>query len=149
MESFSIGTAVKPFIEFTATLTNPLYPYTFSSMDTEAMMESDTPAQKMDRIHRLLKDNFRVVHDLAEFYKLFCDPTRIQILLALGAGELCVGDIATLLDMSQSAISHQLRLLSRTRLIKSRKLGKHVYYTLNDRHIKTLLSLGFEHIQES
>jgi len=112
-------------------------------------MESDTPAQKMDRIHRLLKDNFRVVHDLAEFYKLFCDPTRIQILLALGAGELCVGDIATLLDMSQSAISHQLRLLSRTRLIKSRKLGKHVYYTLNDRHIKTLLSLGFEHIQES
>jgi len=99
-------------------------------------------------IRKLMPDNERILNDLADFFKLFCDPTRIKILFALGASELCVSDIAALLEMNHSAISHQLRLLNRSRLIKSRKSGKLVYYSLNDRHIKQVLAQGFEHINE-
>ncbi len=103
---------------------------------------------KIGRIKELLPADERVADELADFFKLFGDPTRIKILFALGASELCVGDIAELLAMNHSAISHQLRLLSRSRLIKSRKTGKHVYYSLSDKHIKNVLAQGFEHLQE-
>ncbi|MBN2297936.1 MAG: winged helix-turn-helix transcriptional regulator [Deltaproteobacteria bacterium] len=102
----------------------------------------------VNNIRELMPDNDRILHDLADFFKLFGDPTRIKILFALGASELCVSDIAALLNMNHSAISHQLRLLNRSRLIKSRKSGKLVYYSLNDRHIKQVLAQGFEHINE-
>ena len=74
--------------------------------------------------------------DLAEFFKVFGDETRIKILNALFSSEMCVCDIAALLDMNQSAISHQLRKLKQARLVKSRRDGKVVYYSLNDEHIE-------------
>lgn len=84
----------------------------------------------------------------SDFFKAFSDKTRLRILTALVAGELCVCDIASLLEMSQSAISHQLRFLKQARLVKSRKSGKTVYYALCDDHIQTILAQGIAHVQE-
>ena len=81
--------------------------------------------------------------DLAEFFRIFGDATRIRILYVLMCSEMCVCDIATLLGMTQSAISHQLRVL-----VKSRREGKSIFYSLADGHIKTILSQGIEHINE-
>lgn len=85
---------------------------------------------------------------LAEFFKVFGDATRIKILYALSHEEMCVCDISMLLDMSQSAISHQLKVLRHGRLVKQRKDGKVVYYSLNDDHISKVLGQGLEHILE-
>ena len=85
---------------------------------------------------------------LAELFKMFAEPTRIKILFVLTKGELCVGDIAQVLDMSQSSISHQLRVLKQSRLVKFRREGKTIFYSLCDDHVKTMLSQGFEHISE-
>lgn len=84
----------------------------------------------------------------SDFFKVFSDKTRLRILTALVSAELCVCDIATLLGMSQSAISHQLRFLKQARLVKSRKNGKTVYYALCDDHIQTILAQGIAHVQE-
>ena len=86
------------------------------------------------------------LYDLAELFKMFGDSTRISILCALFDRELCVGDIATALNMTQSAISHQLRLLKTAGLVRSRKAGKTVYYTLDDGHVHDIFALGLEHI---
>ncbi len=85
---------------------------------------------------------------MSDFFKAFSDRTRLRILTALSAQELCVCDIASLLGMSQSAISHQLRFLKQARLVKSRKSGKTVYYALCDDHIQTILAQGITHVQE-
>lgn len=89
-----------------------------------------------------------ILYGLAELFKVFGDPTRIRILYALSAEELCVCDIAAVLNMSQSAISHQLRVLKQSRLVKFRRDGKTVYYSLADSHVKTILDQGLEHVQE-
>ena len=89
-----------------------------------------------------------VLYDLAELFKVFGDSTRIKILYALFQSELCVGDIAQLLRMSQSAISHQLRVLKQTQLVKYRRDGKTVPYSLADSHVTTILNQGLEHIEE-
>ncbi len=86
--------------------------------------------------------------DLAEFFKVFGDTTRIKILTALSAAELCVCDLAVLLNMTQSAVSHQLRLLKQARLVKYRKSGKIVYYSLDDAHVNTILDQGHHHLAE-
>ena len=86
--------------------------------------------------------------DLAEFFKVFGDSTRIKILYVLSQSEMCVCDIATLLQMGQSAISHQLRVLKQMRLVKFRRDGKTVFYSLSDGHIQTILAQGMEHINE-
>lgn len=86
--------------------------------------------------------------DLAELFKVFGDSTRIKILYALKQAELCVCDLSSLLSMSQTAISHQLRVLKLSKLIKSRKDGKNVFYSLDDSHVDDILSLGEEHISE-
>ena len=83
-----------------------------------------------------------------DFFKDFSDKTRLRILTALVTGELCVCDIAALLGMSQSAISHQLRFLKQARLVRSRKNGKTVYYALCDDHIQIILAQGIAHVQE-
>ncbi|MCI8454518.1 MAG: helix-turn-helix transcriptional regulator [Lachnospiraceae bacterium] len=85
---------------------------------------------------------------LAEFFRIFGDSTRIRILCALSQSELCVCDIASLLGMGQSAISHQLRILKQMRLVKFRRDGKSVLYSLADSHIETILAQGMEHIGE-
>lgn len=95
---------------------------------------------------RMLKDE--TVIALAEFYKVFGDPTRLNILYALSISEMCVCDLAALLSMSQSAISHQLKVLRQTRLIKYRKDGKVVYYTLDDDHIRQVFDQGLAHVNE-
>ena len=87
-------------------------------------------------------------HLLADLYKVFGDPTRIRILYALSGGELCVCDIAELLGMTQSAISHQLRVLKQSALVKFRRDGKTVYYSLADTHVATILAQGLDHVQE-
>lgn len=86
--------------------------------------------------------------DLAEFFKVFGDSTRIKILYVLSQSEMCVCDIANLLQMGQSAISHQLRVLKQMRLVKFRRDGKTVFYSLADSHIETILAQGMEHIGE-
>lgn len=84
--------------------------------------------------------------ELAETFKILADPTRIKILHALSKRELCVCDIAAVVKMGQSAVSHQLRLLRGSRLVKYRRDGKMVWYSLDDEHISSLLSQGIEHI---
>lgn len=85
---------------------------------------------------------------VSELYKIFGDLTRIKILNALDAVELCVCDLAHLLDMTNSAISHQLAVLKKYNLVKARKEGKIVYYSLSDSHVKTIIGTGLEHIRE-
>ncbi|MBE6906296.1 ArsR/SmtB family transcription factor [Marasmitruncus massiliensis] len=89
-----------------------------------------------------------LLYDLAELYKIFGDSTRIKILYVLLEAEMCVCDIAQLLNMSQSAISHQLRVLKQSRLVKFRRDGKIVFYSLADGHVRTIISQGMEHITE-
>lgn len=88
------------------------------------------------------------LYRLAELFKIFGDPTRIRILYALSASELCVCDIAQLLGMSQSAISHQLRVLKQSHLVKFRREGKTIFYSLADTHVSTILNQGLEHVEE-
>ena len=86
--------------------------------------------------------------DLAELFKIFGDSTRIKILYLLFESELCVCDIAQMLQMTQSAISHQLRVLKQMDLVKNRREGKTIFYSLADSHIVTILSQGLDHIEE-
>lgn len=86
--------------------------------------------------------------DLAELFKVFGDSTRIRILYLLFESEMCVCDIAQLLGMTQSAISHQLRALKNVRLVKARREGKTVFYSLADDHVKTIINQGLEHVRE-
>jgi len=88
------------------------------------------------------------LYDLAELFKVFGDTTRIKILWALAEAEMCVCDIAVLINMTQSAISHQLRVLKQARLVKNRKKGKVVYYSLDDAHVKQIFEQGLIHIDE-
>lgn len=88
------------------------------------------------------------LYDLAELFKVFGDSTRIKILYVLFENEMCVYDIANILNMTQSAISHQLRVLKQNRLVRYRKEGKTVLYTLADEHVFTILSQGIEHVEE-
>lgn len=85
---------------------------------------------------------------LAELFKTFGDPTRIRILFVLSCGEVCVNDLADILAMTASAISHQLRLLKQARLVKNRREGKLIYYSLDDDHVRSMFAQGLEHIQE-
>lgn len=88
------------------------------------------------------------LYDLAELFKVFGDSTRIKILYVLFESEMCVCDIANLLHISQSAISHQLRVLKQNRLVKYRREGKTIFYSLNDSHIQAIMNQGMEHISE-
>ena len=88
------------------------------------------------------------LYDLAELFKVFGDSTRIRILTVLFGEEMCVCDIAEALQMNQSAVSHQLKILKNAKLIKNRREGKQVYYALADDHVSTILAMGLEHIEE-
>ena len=87
-------------------------------------------------------------YKLANLYKMFADNTRVQILWALSREEMCVCDLAVLLDMTKSAISHQLKSLRLSNLVKFRKHGQIVYYSLSDNHVTAILEMGFEHVRE-
>ncbi len=89
-----------------------------------------------------------IIYDLADLFKIFSDSTRLKILCALFDGELSVSEITNLTDVSQTAVSHQLRILKQNHLVKYRRNGKQVLYDLADDHIKSIINLGTEHIEE-
>ena len=104
-----------------------------------------------DDIVKKVKASFpkdEMIFDLADFYKIFGDTTRVKILYALDKSELCVCDISALLGMSVSAVSHQLRTLRESDLVRTNRQGKVVYYSLADEHVKSILECGLEHILE-
>lgn len=87
--------------------------------------------------------------ELADFFKVMADPTRLRILWALDMGEICVCELAELLDMTVSAISHQLKALREAKLVKARRQGKHIYYSLDDQHVAQVFETAIEHLQHS
>lgn len=114
-----------------------------------------TPCCQEETVHEDAVESVRtqlppdeLLYDLAELFKIFGDSTRIKILYALLERELCVCDIAKLMDVTQSAVSHQLRVLKSSKLVKFRRDGKTVYYSLADEHVIRILSQGMEHIEE-
>ncbi len=108
---------------------------TFVHEDTVAAVAAAMPDEDM-------------LADVAELFKVFGDTTRTRILSALFEAELCVCDIASLLNMTKSAVSHQLRILRQTKIVKNRKSGKEVYYSLDDRHIAEIFKTALEHLSE-
>ena len=118
-------------------------------------MEKKLPACESTIIHKEVVEEIKTkipeeegFYELGDFFKLWVDSTRIKILSALFHSEMCVCDIASLFDMTQSAISHQLRVLKQGRLVKYRKSGKVVYYSLDDEHVKEIVEQGLNHITE-
>lgn len=101
----------------------------------------------IDKVNQEMPEE-EILYDLAELFKIFGDSTRIKILYVLLEAEMCVCDIAQLLNMNQSAISHQLRVLKQSQLVKFRREGKTVFYSLEDGHVRTILSQGMEHLAE-
>ena len=101
----------------------------------------------VEKVEKVLPEEQELL-ELSEFFKVFGDSTRIKMLYVLMCGEICVCDLAQTLNMTQSAISHQLRTLKQMDLVRNRREGKTVFYSLADGHIKTILSQGLDHIEE-
>ena len=104
-----------------------------------------------EEIVRKVKENQpedEYLYDLSELFKIFGDSTRIKILYSLFETELCVSDMASILNLSQSSVSHQLRILKDAKLVKFRRDGKTIFYSLDDDHVRMILSLGMEHVEE-
>lgn len=116
-----------------------------------ACCENEDALQTHDALIESVNESMpdeEMLYDLAELYKVFGDSTRIKILYALFEAEMCVCDIAQLLGMTQSAISHQLRVLKANKLVKFRREGKTVFYALADNHVRTIIDMGMEHLCE-
>jgi len=110
----------------------------------ENILDHNTEIQKLcDNM-----PNEEILYDLAELFRVFGDSTRIKIMYTLFENELCVNDIADVLDMTQSAVSHQLRVLKANKLVKFRRDGKSIIYSLDDDHVRSILALGMEHVEE-
>ncbi|MBQ8296302.1 MAG: winged helix-turn-helix transcriptional regulator [Ruminococcus sp.] len=103
--------------------------------------------ETVDKVSKVMPDE-AVLYEAAELLKVFGDSTRIRIIFVLCQSEMCVCDIAKLLGMTQSAISHQLRVLKQARLVSSRRDGKTIYYSLADDHVKTIFYYAMEHVME-
>ena len=116
----------------------------------EPYEEFDAARESEALRERVLTDmpDVESLYDLAELFKVFGDSTRIRILYVLFESEMCVCDIAEILNMTQSAISHQLRVLKQARLVRNRREGKQIYYSLADEHVRTIIGQGMEHITE-
>ncbi len=112
--------------------------------------KTDCEAINIDIVNKVKKDMPEILklYELSDFFKVMGDGTRIQLLWALEESEMCVGDLAVLLDMTKSAISHQLKVLRMSKLVRSEKRGKNVYYKLDDDHVKEILKKAYEHIIE-
>jgi ArsR family transcriptional regulator len=109
-------------------------------------LSSTHEAVLMDVKGKMPRDE--ALYDLADFFKIFGDSTRIKILYGLLSSEMCVQDLAELLDMNQSAISHQLRILKQAKVVKYRKDGKYVFYSLDDEHVSQIVAQGMAHLSE-
>lgn len=124
-------------------------------MSRENVFSNDLPegeeghdhAEAVARVSASLPED-DILYDLADLFRIFADSNRIKILYALYESELCVGAITQVLGMTQSAVSHQLRALKQAQLVKYRREGKTIYYSLADDHVVTILAQGMEHIEE-
>ena len=119
------------------------------------MMENKVESCSCNIVHKDVVEEVKdklpqeeILYDLAELFKVFGDSTRIKIICSLFESEMCVCDLSALLNISQSAISHQLRVLKSARLVKFRRAGKVIYYSLDDEHIKQIFDAGLHHITE-
>ncbi|MGN0278260.1 MAG: ArsR/SmtB family transcription factor [Lachnospiraceae bacterium] len=112
--------------------------------------ERDFLAAREDVVKKVLEQqpDDEILYDLAELFKVFGDSTRIKILYSMFETELCVNDIAKLLNLSQSSVSHQLRILKSSKLVKFRREGKSIFYSLDDEHVRAIISMGMEHVEE-
>lgn len=117
--------------------------------------KSDNSCCELMHAHHSVVDKLKnkmppdeTLYEVADLFKVFGDTTRIKILYVLLEAEVCVCDIATLLDMTTSAISHQLKVLKQSKLVKSRREGKTIFYSLADDHVRTIIDQGVEHITE-
>lgn len=117
-------------------------------MEEEFENQNIVDFEKVEKIKKSLP-NDELIFDMAEIFKVFGDSTRMKIISALLEDELCVGDIAIITNSTPSAISHQLRVLKQAKLVKYRKEGKIVYYSLDDEHVKEIYEKGREHIEEA
>lgn len=115
--------------------------------DVECCDVCEVHPDKVNLVRQLMPCE-KELYDLAELFKVFGDSTRIQILFALFESEICVCDLADTLNMTQSAVSHQLRILKQSKLVGSRREGKNVIYFLSDDHVRTIIDQGREHIEE-
>ena len=136
-------------------MNNNSYEQTFKKKGVNRMAMNDVECCDFYQVHEDVVKSVTAkmpdedeLYDLAEIFKVFGDSTRIKILYVLFESEMCVCDIAQLLNMNQSAISHQLKILKQNRLVKSRREGKAVFYSLADGHVRTIINQGLEHIEE-
>lgn len=114
----------------------------------ECCDEREIHAERLELLQKTMPDETEL-YDLAELFKVFGDSTRIRILFALFETEMCVCDLAEALSMTQSAVSHQLRILKQGRLVKARREGKSVFYSLADDHVYSIIRQGRDHIEEN
>ncbi len=110
--------------------------------------EEQTHPEHIRRVQELMPDTDSL-YDLSEVFRVFGDSTRIRILYALFESELCVCDLSQLLGLTQSAVSHQLRILKDAKLVRFRREGKSMIYALDDDHVRTILSMGMEHLHHN
>ena len=115
--------------------------------DVECCEENCIHAELLEQAREKMPDEDEL-YDLAELFKVFGDSTRIRILFVLFGSEVCVCDLAETLNMTQSAVSHQLKILKQAKLVSSRREGKSVFYSLADEHVRTIIDQGREHIEE-
>ncbi len=127
-----------------------------NSLRSETLTDDDLDSCEATFIHeetvRAVRGQMptpEVTRAVADFFRVMSDPTRMRILCALGRAELCVCDLAALLDMSESAVSHQLRTLRAARVVRNRREGRIVYYALDDHHVRTVYEMGEEHVLEA
>lgn len=114
------------------------------------LKRTDSEAVNPELVKKILPDmpDLTKLYDLSDFFKVMGDSTRIRLLWALEEADLCVNDLAALLDMTKSAVSHQLKILRTAKLVKAVKQGKNVYYSLNDNHVKIILQMALKHVKE-
>lgn len=114
------------------------------------LKKSDCEAINLDIVEKVRPKmpKMSLLYELSDFFKVMGDGTRIQLLWALEENEMCVGDLAVLLNMTKSAVSHQLKVLRTAKLVRAQKKGKNVYYALNDDHVKVILEMALEHVCE-
>lgn len=125
-------------------------------MENNSGIHKHSEMCECDQVHsdvvahvREVMEDTEVLYALSDFLKVMSDSTRMRIMAALDNEEMCVCDLSELLGMTKSAISHQLKVLKDAKLVKHRRDGKNVYYTLKDEHVKTILEMGIEHIKEN
>ncbi|MDU5526708.1 MAG: metalloregulator ArsR/SmtB family transcription factor [Finegoldia magna] len=130
----------------------------YSYVHIKDVIDIDKPNDEKCEVTLIHEDNVKkainelpddeLIADLSDMFKIFGDQTRVKILMALESGELCVCDIAAVMNMSQSAISHQLRVLKQSNIVKTRRQGKVVYYSISDDHVKEIFDIAIVHVQE-